>query len=72
MADPNLESSLKTRLNIHYRDIFLPPNKKVVKFQPCLKTAASLFPVSHVTFLIAPDLCSTDNKTFFYYNDAVS
>jgi len=44
MADPILESSLKTRLNTMCCDIFCCKIKKVDKFQLCLKTAASLFP----------------------------
>jgi hypothetical protein len=52
MADPILESSLKTRLNTMRSDIFLLLNKKVDIFQLCLKTAASLFISSSVTFLI--------------------
>ncbi len=52
MADPILESSLKTRLNTMCCNIFLLLNKKVEKFQLCLKTAASLFPLSCLTFPI--------------------
>jgi hypothetical protein len=52
MADPILESSLKTTLNIIYCDIFYCKIKKVDKNQLRLKTAASLFPFSCVTFLI--------------------
>ncbi len=52
MADPILESFSKTRLNTMCCDIFLSLNKTVEKFQLCLKTAASLFPFSCVTFLI--------------------
>ncbi len=52
MTDPILESSLKTRLNIIYCDIFCCKIKKVDKNQLHLKTAASLFPFSCVTFLI--------------------
>ncbi len=44
MADPIL--------NTMCCDIFLLLNKKVEKFQLCLKTAASLFPFSCVTFPI--------------------
>ncbi len=53
MADPILESLLKTRLNTMCCDIFLLLNKKVEKFQLCLKTAASVFPFSCVTFPIS-------------------
>ncbi len=56
MADPILESSLKTTFNSICRDIFLLINKKVDKFQLCLKMALSLFPMSFVTFLIAQEL----------------
>jgi hypothetical protein len=52
MADPILESLLRTILNTMCRDIFLLLAKKVDKFQLCLKTAASLFPFSCVTFPI--------------------
>jgi hypothetical protein len=52
MADPILESLLKARLNTMCCDIFLLLNKKVEKFQLCLKTAASLFAFSCMTFLI--------------------
>ncbi len=52
MADPILESSLKSELNTIYSNVFLLSNKKVDKFQLCLKTAASLFPFSCLTFLI--------------------
>ncbi len=46
MTDPILESSLKTRLNVLFILTFLLQNKKVDKFQLCIKTAASLFPFS--------------------------
>jgi hypothetical protein len=52
MADPILESSLKTTLNTVCFDIFFVAKKCVDKFQLCLKTAASLFPFSCMTFLI--------------------
>ncbi len=51
MADPIFESSLKTKLNTIYCDIFQLQNKKIDKFQLCLKTVASLFPLSFMTFL---------------------
>jgi hypothetical protein len=50
MADPILESSLKTD-QIICAVTFFALNKKVDKFQLCLKTAES-FPFSFVTFLI--------------------
>ncbi len=53
MADPILESLSKTIIKkILCAVTFLFQNKKVEKFQLCLKTAASLFPFSCVTFLI--------------------
>jgi len=53
MADPILESSFKNQIKILFIvTCFSPLNKKVEKFQPCLKTAASLFPFSWLTFLI--------------------
>ncbi len=57
MADPILESLLKTRLNTMCCNIFLRI-KKVEKFQLCLKTAASLFPFSCVTFPIDLNACN--------------
>ncbi len=51
MADPILESSLKTD-QIICAVTFFALNKKIDKFQLCLKTAASLFLFSFVTFLI--------------------
>ncbi len=51
MADPILESSLKTGLNAIDCDIF-------DKFQVCIKTAASLFPFSCEKFLISK-ICKT-------------
>jgi hypothetical protein len=56
IADPILESSLKTRLNIMCCDISLQLNKKVDKFQLCLIRAASLFLFSCVTYIIADAL----------------
>ncbi len=52
MADPILESSLKTWLNTIYCNIFCCQIKKVGKFQLWLKTGASLFPFSCVTIFI--------------------
>ncbi len=46
MANPILKSSLKTRLDTNYCDIFSLLNKKVDKFWLCLKTVASFFPLS--------------------------
>jgi hypothetical protein len=43
---------------------FLLLNKKVEKFQLCLKTAASLFSFSCVTFLIS-FIHFSDNKSIF-------
>ncbi len=51
MADPILESSLKTRTNTIYCDIFCYKIKKLTN-SGVPKTAASLFPFSCVTFLI--------------------
>ncbi len=53
MADPILESSLKIRLHTDYWDVFWCEIKKIDKFQLRLKTDASLFPFSYVTFLIS-------------------
>ncbi len=61
MADPIFEPSLKTRLNTIDCNIFLQI-KEVGKVQLCLKTAASLFPFSRVTFLIKP-FCVADGGT---------
>ncbi len=52
MADPNLESSLKARLDTICCGIFSLLNKKVDKFWLWLDTAASLFPFGFMTFLI--------------------
>ncbi len=52
MEDHILETLLKAKLDKIHCNIFLLPNKNVGKFQLCLKTAASLFPYSCVTFLI--------------------
>jgi hypothetical protein len=49
MADPILESSLKTYYVLWN---FLLLNETVDKFQRCFDTAASLFPFSCMTFLI--------------------
>ncbi len=53
MADPILESLSKNQIKYYVLGHFLSLNKKVEKFQLCLKTAASLFPFSCVTFLIS-------------------
>jgi hypothetical protein len=52
MADSILEWSLKTRYNTMCCDILCYKFKKIDKFQLCLKTAASLFPFSFITYLI--------------------
>ncbi len=46
----------KNKLNTFYCKLFLLLNKKVDKLKLCLKTAASLFPFSLMTFLIARPL----------------
>jgi len=46
MADPILKSSLKTRLNTNYCDIFSFKIKKVDKFQLCPKKLQVVFPLA--------------------------
>jgi hypothetical protein len=62
MANPILESSLNIILNTNVVT-FLVRNKKVDKFQLCLKTVASLFPLKWVTFLIEFPDCFKDRFT---------
>jgi hypothetical protein len=54
MADPILKSSIKTRLNTIYCDIFSFKIKKADKFQVCLKQLQVCFPLAagHSSFFI--------------------
>ncbi len=49
---PHFGIIIKNQIKYYVVWHFLLPNKKVEKFQLCLKTAASLFPFSCMTFPI--------------------
>ncbi len=60
MAAPILESLLKKQINYNVLWHFLLLNKKVEKFQLCLKTVVSLFPFSsvwHSSLKLSDHLC---------------
>jgi hypothetical protein len=61
MAQSILELLLKAGLKTTYC-VFLLLSKKVYKFQLCLKTGASLFPFSSLTFLIGFSRFSTQDE----------
>ncbi len=62
MADPILESSLKDQINYYVLWGFLLQNKKVDKFQLCLKESKQL----QVCFPLAAWHSSLDNKKIMY------